>query len=217
MADVFEQIPLAGNIEAQNVFRLGFSQDCSDLPQITAWDDYNMNSVLIEALTGTAENGNKSSVCIADTTPDLVADGWATGLAQTPGSAAVNRCKGAVSYVILGSLPPQAGQYRYFQMAFGVAADFGSGTTGHTPVLGFKVFYTGTAPTVSLHYNAAASEGSPDWTALNLQSKGTGTPPSLPNSVYPTGEDSATDALDPVNKPESGEDFAPEYWTKVSE
>ncbi len=217
MATTYQQVPLCGNIVGQNVLRFGFTVNgCSDIPILTAWDDYNMNTVAKETLVGTTGNGNKSSICGASTDTGATADAWATALAQTSGGALTNRLKGNTAYVNLGTAAPGIGDYRRFQLAFGVNNDSAPGLTGHDVVLGIKVFYITTdPPTISLQYNSAASEGSPVWVTLQLQVKGNGTPPALPNTIYATGPDTTTAALDPVTKPETGEKFSEKYWSKT--
>jgi len=214
----YQQIPLAGNVAGQNVCRFVFTDNpSSDVPQITAWDDYNMNTTNKESLTGTAGNGNVSAICIASTHAGATTDGWATGLAMTPGGAFQNRVKGNDSWVNLGTTAPDVGESRTFQIAVGVAYDFSPGTTGHDVVLGIKVFYTtANPPTVTLQVNTSNSETTPNWVTVNMQNKGVATMPPLPNTIYATGADSTTSSLDPVTKPESGEKFAEEYWIQTA-
>jgi len=213
----FEQIPLAGNQDAQNVFRITIGDfPCSDLPRITAWDDYNMNTVSAESLAGTPANGNVSSICAIDTTLSSSGTDWATGLAQNPGGQTANRLKGNDSYITLGNVAPGVGDTRTFQLAVGVAADFTPGTTGHEIVIGVTVYYTGSAPSVTLEYNSSNSETTPNWVGLNMQSKGVSTPPAYPNTVFATGPDSTTTSIDPVTKPDTGEKFAEEYWVQTA-
>jgi hypothetical protein len=214
----YQRIPLAGNIAGQNVCRFTFADNpCSDVPQLTAWDDYNMNTTTKESLAGTVGNGNVSAICIASTHAGATSNGWATNLAMTPGGAFQNRVKGNSSWVNLGTTAPAAGESRTFQIAVGVAYDFTPGTTGHDVVLGIKVFYTTpTPPTVTLQVNTSNSESSPTWATVNLQNKGVGTLPPLPNTIYATGPDSTTSSLDPVTKPEAGEKFAEQYWIQTA-
>jgi hypothetical protein len=214
----YMQIPLAGNIAGQNVFRFGFSgQNSSDVPQVTAWDDYNMNTTVKESLVGTQANGYVSSVCIASTHNGATINGWATGLGMSPGGAFQNRVKGNNSWVNLGTTAPLVGEYRTFQMAIGVAEDFTPGVTGHDIVIGIRVFYiTETAPTVTLEVNTVNSEMSPNWVQVNLQNRGNSQLPALPNTIYATGSDSTIESLDPVTKPEVGEKFAEEYWIQIA-
>lgn len=95
-------------------------------------------------------------------------------------------------------------------------ADSSPGLTGHDVVLGIKAFYiTASPPTISLQYNSAASEVTPVWVLLQLQLKGNGTPPALPNTIYAAGPDTTISSLDPVTKPETGEKFSEEYWSKT--
>lgn len=214
----YAQIPLGGNIAGQNVCRFRFaSQPSSDIPQLTAWDDHNMNTTTKESLAGTPANGNVSSICIASTERRATENGWATALPVTPGGAERNRVKGNASYVLLGDTAPGVDTSRRFQLAFEVASDFTPGTTGHDIVLGIKVFYTTlTPPTIILEVNTSNSETSPTWVTVNLQSKGIATPPALPNTIFGTGPDSTTSYLDPVTKPETGVKFAEEYWIQTA-
>jgi hypothetical protein len=214
----YQRIPLAGNIAGQHVCRFIFTDNpSSDVPQLTAWDDYNMSTTLKESLVGTTINGNVSAICVGSTHVAATSNGWATNLAMSPGGAFQNRVKGNYSWVNLGDTAPGVEESRTFQIAIGVASDFMPGITGHDVVLGIKVFYTtATPPTVTLQVNTSNSESSPIWTTVNLQSKGVGTLPSLPNTIYATGPDSTTSNLDPVTKPESGEKFAEQYWIQTA-
>lgn len=212
----YQQIPLAGNIAAKNVFRITPTQNLSDLVEVTAWDDYNMNTATKELLAGTTGNGNKSGVCVADTTTGPTTNGWATGLAQTPGGASVNRCRGNSSYVRLGTQPLNVGQSVTFQMAVEVAYDFTPGLTGHDIVIGIKVYYTGSVPSVTLEANTTNNDTSPSWLELKTQVKGSSLHPGYPTGIFATGPDSTISSLDPVTKPESGVVFAPEYWIQTA-
>ena len=48
-----------GAIAAKNVFRVNFSQALSAIPELHAWDDFNLNSVAGKIFTGTTVNGDK--------------------------------------------------------------------------------------------------------------------------------------------------------------
>lgn len=216
----YAQIPLAGNIAGRWVCSLKLTGgDGSDVPRVSAWDDYNMNTTAKESLSGTAGNGNVSSVCIASTHTDPTNDGWATGLGMNAGGSFMNRVKGNYSWVNLGATAPVANERRPFQIAIGVAHDFTPGLNGHDIVLGFTIFYvTPTPPTPVFEVNTSNNdnEATANWVQVNLQSKGVNTPPALPNTIYATGPDTTTTNLDPVTKPETGEKFAEEYWIQTA-
>ena len=212
----YQRIPLAGNTAGQNVFSVKTDTDQSDVPRLTAWDDYTMSTTSKESLAGTAVNGYKSFLCAASTHAGATSNGWASGLAQSAGGATTNRLKGDASYVLLGTTAPSGNTRRTFQFAMEVPSDATPGTTGHDVVLGFKIYYTTqTPPTVTFEVNTAESETA-NWVQVNLQVKGTQTLPSLPNCVYSTGPDSTTSALDPVTKPETGSKFAEQYWIQTA-
>ena len=86
---------------------------CSDQPQLQAWDDYNMNSVVAESLVGMANNGGESLVGAAHVTNAKTGGPWVPGSAsagggdmQDPNSVGTphraNRLRGGESYLVLG-------------------------------------------------------------------------------------------------------------------
>jgi hypothetical protein len=220
----YEQVVVAGNQAGVNAFRAAFdTADQSDLPQLQAWDDEQVNAATIEALAGTTENGDKSFLCAASTDDGNADPGaaWATGLAQTAGSAVVNRLKGNDAFVTLGTTIPTSPfpKYRRFQFAFAVTSDAQVGTVGHQPYLAIKVFYTGAAPTVDVEYNAG-TEGAPNWKPMVLTLAGVSNPIGVGTTIHATGPattggvGSNNGVLDAVTKPGSGEKFAEEYWVR---
>ena len=48
-----------GAVAAMKVFRINFSQALSQIPELHAWDDFNLNTVTGKIFTGTTVNGNK--------------------------------------------------------------------------------------------------------------------------------------------------------------
>lgn len=220
----YEQVEVAGNQAGINAFRCVFDgADQSDIPQLQAWDDEQVNAATIEALAGTAENSDRSFLCAASTDDGNGDPGaaWATGLAPVAGAAAVNRLKGNENYVALGTTVPVAPfpKYRKFQFAFAVTSDAQVGTVGHQPYMSVKVFYTGAPPTVGVEYNAG-TEGAPNWKPMVLTQAGTANPITVGTCIHATGPGttggvgSNNGVLDPVTKPGSGEKFAEEYWVR---
>lgn len=211
----YEQVTGAGNVEAQNVYRLLFaSAPCSDVPQLQAWDDHQMASTASESLAGTVANGHVSLVAAADTSDGPVADGWVPA-SPAAGGALANRLRGTESFCLLGATAPGADEARTFQLAFGVAADSVPGAAGHQPVIAVKIFYAGAPPVPVFAYNVG-SDGVPSWEAMSSSPKGTAMAMGVKNTIHATGPASTTLALDPVTKPGSGEKWAEGQWVTVS-
>jgi hypothetical protein len=208
----YEQVANAGNLAGQNVYRVVFGgAACSDVPQLQAWDDYQMTTTVSESLAGTSVNALKSLVAAAHTSAVATAGGWATGLAVTAGGAETNRLKGNASFCLLGSTAPALDEARRFQLAFGCASDSVPGASGHQPVLGLKTFYAGAAPVPVFAYNSG-TEGTPVWVAMTAGVKGTPMAMGVKNTIHATGPGTTTSSLDPVTKPGSGEKWAEESW-----
>ena len=225
----------AGDVDGRNVYKVVFGTNaCSDMPQLQAWDDHNMNSVAIESLDGTVNNDQESQVAAAHTTNTKTGGSWVPESASAGGgemqdpnvvgtSHRANRLRGNESYLLLGDSgdsPPAADEERFFQLAFGVNDDSGTGTSGHQPVLAVKTFYAGAPPDVDFWYNRgqddlAATEVGSDWVQMTSSAKGVSMAVGLGNAILATGPDTTVSALDPVTKPGSGEKFAEEQWIQT--
>jgi hypothetical protein len=224
----YEQVTadgVAGNVDGQNVYKLTFGvNDCSDIPQLQAWDDFNLDSVAGESLAGTEHNDNESLVAAQHTTNASSGAAWvpanasAGGGEVVPGHGRANRLRGLESYLLLadpGDSPPAAGDERKFQLAFGVVDDSVVGSSGHMPVLAVKTFYAGAPPTVVLAYNRG-TDASPLWEPMITSPKGTPMAIGVKNTIHATGPLSTTTAPDPVTKPGSGEAWAAEQWMQTA-
>jgi len=220
----YEQVVAAGNQNLSNAFRVAFNGGPqSDIPQLTAWADEDMDGTAIECLVGTTENASKSMIVAASTNDGNGSPGvgWAAAAPQAAGGAAINRLRGSSSYVLLGTTPPIAPfpVYRTFNFAQAVCADSSPGTIGYQPVIAVKVFYVGAAPTVEFQYNSG-TDGSPTWVPMTSSPKGTAMPLGVQNTIHATGPDTVggtmnDGVLDPVTKPGSGEKIAEEYWIRT--
>lgn len=211
----------AGNVDGRNVYKAKFATNpCSDAPQLQAWDDYAMNSTVIESLVGTVHNGGESLIAAAHTTDVSPGDDWVPAAAGAGGEQ-VNRLRGSESYVLLGTTPPAAGDERFFQLAFGCHDDSSVGTAGHQPVLAVKTFYAGAEPVVSFWYNRGQDDLAPtqvnaDWQQMTSEVKGTSMAIGVKNTILATGPDTTASALDPVTKPGSGAKWAEEQWIQTA-
>lgn len=226
----------AGNVEGRNIYKVVFNtNDCSDTPQLQAWDDYNMNSVDSESLQGTELNSQESLLAAAHTTNAKTGGPWVPenssaggGDMQDPNAVGTshraNRLRGEESYLFLsdvGDDPPLAGDERTFQLAFGAASDSTPGTSGHMPVLAVKTFYAGAAPEVGFWYNTGQDDlinpsGTANWVEMTSEEKGSAMAIGVKNTIIATGPDTTTTSLDPVTKPGSGEKWAEEQWIQTA-
>lgn len=222
----YEQVANAGNLAGQNVYKARFGVNpCSDIPQLQAWDDYNMNTTIGESLVGTDNNGGESQLVAAHVTNVDPGAGWATGLVGVDGGGEIqgaghraNRLRGEAQTLLLGDaadVAPLADEERKFNLAFAVHDDNTTGTSGHRPVLGVKTFYAGAPPDVSIWYNRG-TEGTPDWVAMTTEAKGTSMVIGVGNTIHATGPGTTVSALDPVTKPGSGEGFADQQWVQTA-
>ena len=90
----FELVTTAANVASKHTFRARFNTNpCSDVPQLQAWDDFNLNSVASQVLSGFTANSNESLVAAASTDAAATGAAWAPG-AAVAGGALVNRLRG---------------------------------------------------------------------------------------------------------------------------
>ena len=61
MAIPFKPVGI-GQVAAKQVFEINFSQALSVIPELHAWDDFNLNTVANKVFTGTTTNGSKSMI-----------------------------------------------------------------------------------------------------------------------------------------------------------
>lgn len=225
----------AGNVNGRNVYRVKFAGNaCSDIPHLQAWDDYNMSSTSIESLVGTPGNGQKPLVAAAHVTNVRTGGPWVPELAHAGGGVMqdpnavgtqhrANRLKGNENYLALGDAgdaPPLSDEYRYFQLAFGAAADSSVGTAGHMPVVSVKTFYAGAPPVIEFAYNKGVDDATisgvgSSWVAMTSAAKGTQMPAGIKNTIHATGPGTTETSLDPVTKPGMGEKYAEEQWIQT--
>jgi hypothetical protein len=226
----------AGDQDGRNVYKVLFdTEPCSDQPQLQAWDDENLNTLIGESLVGTIESSGESMIAAAHTTNIKTGGAWVPG-ASSAGEGAMqdpntvgtshraNRLRGNESYLALydaGDGVPVAAEERFFQLAALAAADSASGVAGHLPVLAIKAFYAGAPPTVSFHYNKGeddllASQVNADWIAMTSSPKGTPMAIGLLNTINFTGLATTVTGLDSVTKPGSGTKAAEEQWIQTA-
>ena len=97
-----------GQVAAKNVFRINFSEALSAIPELHAWDDFNLNTVASKIFTGTAVNSNKPMIGAIGASLAPSASWWPS---SSVAGAAVNnasRLKGNDGYCLLSGAAPIA-------------------------------------------------------------------------------------------------------------
>ena len=200
-----------GNKNVQNGMRIRFTvNDMSSQPRLEAWDsEANLGTQTApsdEILVGTVVSGNDSWLAVVDTENVAPGANWYPGV-ETPGDASPNRLEGLTAYCMLDSIALGAApQTRRFNLALNIPSDAAAGTTGHTPVLACRYYYTGAAPTVIWESNDG-SEAAPNWVTFTAGGAG--------YTIWGAGPDTTVDYLDPVTKPFSGFVEVNEYWIQT--
>lgn len=200
-----------GQVAAKNVFRINFSEALSAIPELHAWDDFNLNTVASKIFTGTAVNSNKPMIGAIGASVAPSASWWPS---SSVAGAAVNnasRLKGNDGYCLLSAAAPIANGDVFFNFDF----RFPSDVLPADPVsfaLSVTYRFTGATPSVTWYGNDGGTEGTPVWTALTTQPKGTNNAATV---IRPS--DSGGDGVgDVVTIPPTGEDFPDEIWVTAS-
>ncbi|KKL18402.1 hypothetical protein LCGC14_2475890 [marine sediment metagenome] len=205
MAIPFEPVGI-GQVAAKNVFKITFSEDLSVIPELHAWDDFNLNTVANKVFTGTTVNSSKSMI-------GAVGLNVAPGASWWPGSAvagaAVNnasRLIGNTGYCKLAASAPSAGDV-FFNFDYSFPDDV-LPSDSMSFVFNFLYVFTGATPTITISGNDGGTEGTPVWTALTTQPGGTnGTA-----TVLRPSDTGGSGSGDTVTIPTSGEEFPDEIW-----
>lgn len=196
-----------GQVAAMKVFRINFSEALSAIPELHAWDDYNLNSIANKIFTGTTVNGDKSMLGAIGLSAAPGASWWpATAVAGAAVDTA-SRLIGNDGYCKLAASAPGAGGDVYFNFDFSFPDDvLPSDTMDFALAVVYK--FTGSTPSVTWYGNDGGTEGTAIWTALTTQPKATS---GAANKILPSdaGGDGSGDV---VTIPASGENFPDEIW-----
>lgn len=200
MAIPSKAVGYGNNSTARNVFGITFSQPLSAAPQYETYDGGTFpavgsgTTVTGKALAGSAGNGNKTMVCVVDTSAAAPTSAWKPASASA-GAANPNRVKGQTSYVLSGMTAAGASGVGAYATGFSKgASNLGNGTgavdsaTNPAGVLRWNEMlelpsdvvptdnltydllvryqYTGSAPALAWYYNDGGVEATPVWTAL---------------------------------------------------
>lgn len=200
-----------GQVAAKNVFRINFSQALSAIPELHAWDDFNLNTVANKVFTGTAVNLNKPMIGAigADIAP--TAAWWPANLVAGAAVNNASRLKGNDGYCLLSAAAPLANGDVFFNFDFRFPSDV---LPADTMAFALSLLYkfTGPVPSVTWFGNDGGTELAPVWTALTTQPKGTS---SAATVIRPS--DAGGDGVgDVVTIPGSGEAHPAEIWATAA-
>lgn len=168
----------AGNNNAQNVFKVAFSEALSTAPIYEGWDnsdtfpaaDDEGTTVAKQIFTGTIGNGSKPMLSLVDTTSGAPGANWKP-TTPTSGSDNPNRLRGQTYYVTSTATPVASGE-----ILFNMVGEFPFDITIPSAVemnylLQIRYTYTGNVPTLTFSFNEG-TEGSPSWTTFTPSTHG---------------------------------------------
>jgi len=166
-----------GNENAANVFRISFSQDCSQAAKYEMYDRtaaWPATGVLVtvakKIFVGTTVNGDIPMMSLVCTMDGLPGAAWKPA-SPTAGSANPNRMKGQTNYVTSTSTPTAALPLK-FNMVLEVPSDLlATEDSEMYHDLLVRYWYTGTAPTLTWAFNEG-TEATPTWTTMTPDTHG---------------------------------------------
>jgi len=200
-----------GQVAAKNVFRINFSQALSAIPELHAWDDFNLNTVAGKIFTGTTVNGNKSMIAAIGANVAPAASWFPAGEVAGAAVNVASRLRATNGYCLLSASAPLANGDVFFNFDMKIPSDVQpSDVVG--AVLSVLYKFTGATPSVVWSGNDAGTEGTPIWTALTTQPKGTNAAATV---IRPS--DAGGDGVgDVFTIPASSEAFPAEIWATTA-
>ena len=199
-----------GQVAAKQVFKISFTETLSQIPELHAWDDFNINTVANKIFTGTTTNGS---------TPMIGAIGLSVApaaawypAAPVAGSAedVASLLIGNTGFCLLDSAAPAAGDV-FFNFDFSFPDDVLPSDT-MAFVLVFLFIFTGATPTITWAANDGGTEGAPIYTSLTTQVGGV----AGAATVIRPSDTGGTGVGDTVTIPTSGEIFPDEIFVTAA-
>ena len=206
MAVPFKPVGI-GAVAAFHVLKINFSQALSAIPELHAWDDFNLNAVAGKIFTGTTGNGNKSMIGAIGLSAAPASGWWPSGEVAGAAVGVASRLKGATGYCLLSAAAPVLGADVFFNFNFSFPSDV-TPSDVIAAVLSVLYKYTGSAPSIVWSGNDGGTEGTPVWTTLTSQPKGTNAPATVIRPSDAGGDGTG----DVVTIPPTGEAFPAELW-----
>jgi hypothetical protein len=170
-----------------------------------------MNTVTGKVFTGTTINGNKSMMGAIGCSVAPSANWWPSGMVAGADVNVASRLKGNDGWCKLSASAPGPNGDVFFNFNFSFPSDVSPSDTV-TAVLGLLYKFTGATPSVTWYGNDGGTEGTPVWTALTTQPKGTNAAATV---IRPS--DAGGDGVgDVVTIPASSEAFPAEIWATAA-
>jgi hypothetical protein len=189
------------------VFRINFSQALSAIPELHAYDDFNLSTVTGKIFTGTTVNGSKPMLGAIGLSAAPAAGWWPAAAVAGAAVDVASRLIGSTGWCKLSASAPIANGDVYFNMNFSFPSDVSpSDTVSACPSVLYR--YTGAVPSVTWYGNDGGTEGTPIWTALTTQPKGTNGAATVIRPSDAGGDGTG----DVVTIPASSEAFPAEIW-----
>jgi hypothetical protein len=197
----------AGQVAAKNVFRIHFSQALSAIPELHAWDNFNLSTVAHKIFTGTTVNENKPMIGAIGLSAAPSAAWWPAAAVAGAAVNAASRLIGNDGYCLLSAAAPLADSAVFFNLDYRFPADALPGDD-FSAALSVTYKFTGDVPSVTWAANDGGTEELPVWTALTSQPKGSNGATSF---IRPRGAGDANVVIPP-----SGEIHPAEIWVKAA-
>lgn len=226
----FRPVGIGADQQAYNVFKITFDQALSDIPILTAYDDYtiasNSNTLFAGTTPSTPPDGTPLPLIAAvsgkqGTTayPGFLGSpsGWFPSTAQGPNApvGTPNFLQGASNNIYLDTTAPGPG---HDSVTFNLAYKFFKNLSTFSTVDGVIICqyqYTGSAPAVTFYGNSN-TEVSPSWTPLVPYATGIAPVSGDTTQIRPcdTGKGADGDSTYRQTIPSTGGVFPQEIWAK---
>lgn len=205
-----------GMQNAINVFRITFSQALSDIPRLTAYNNYNADTTSNTIFSGTAYVAYPMIAAVGGVAPGVSEWYPATPVVGDTIVGTPNMLQGSTNRIRLSSSVPGAGSSVVFNIGYKIPYDVTTlATMSH--ILACEYQYTGSAPTLTFQANQSpGTEGSPNWTTIDSLAAGTAPTPGNVTQIRPcdTGKGNDGDATYRMSIPNSGTSYPQEVWLK---
>ena len=199
-----------GQVAAKQVFKINFSEALSAIPELHAWDNFNLDSVGNKVFTGTAVNSNLPMLGAIGLSAAPSASWYISSLIAGAAEDAASLLKGNDGFCFLDSTPPVALGDVFFNFDFSFPSDVLPSDT-MAFALSVRYNFTGATPTVVWFANEG-TEGTPNFTALTDQPKDSGGAA----TVIRPSDTGGTGVGDTVTIPPSGEAFPDEIFVTAA-
>ncbi len=199
-----------GQNAAKEVFRISFDEDLSQIPELHAWDDFNLNTISNDVFLGTTVNGFTPLIGAIGLTVAPSANWYPATPVIAAAVDSASLLIGNDGYILLTAAPPTATDV-FFNFDFSFPDDILPGDSMEF-VVEFRFIFTGATPTITFAGNDGGTEGVPIYTNLTTLPGGT----AGVASVLRPSDTGGTGVGDTVTIPTSGEIFPDEIFVTAA-